>query len=155
MREAVGGTMILNIALIFIVLINGYLAISVQYTRAFRVKNQIVSYIEQYEGYTPAAQEVISSYLSRVGYRPAILGTLNCGNESSLGAMDVDVSRPGLGYCVSQVGGPSTGPHMGGNVYRVTTYLSLELPIVGNLYQTVTGFPGIPIRGETRLIFSQ
>ena len=50
MRDAIGQVFALQIILAFVLLINGYMAYSVNYTRAFRVKNQIVTFIEQYEG---------------------------------------------------------------------------------------------------------
>ena len=52
MRDAIGGLFSLQIILAFILLVNGYLAYSVNYTRAFRVKNGIVNILEQYEGHT-------------------------------------------------------------------------------------------------------
>ena len=43
MRDALGGLFSLQIILAFVLLINGYLAYSVNYTRAFRVKNGIIN----------------------------------------------------------------------------------------------------------------
>ena len=146
MREAVGGTVVLNVALIFIVLINGYLAISVQYTKAFRVKNQIINIIEQYEGYTPAAQDVIGDFIWEARYHPGV-NTVTCPDGSL-------PTPPGHLYCVERISAMTVGPNSGGNVYRVTTFLSLQLPFVGQLMETATGFNGIPIRGETKLVFS-
>ena len=50
MRDAIGQVFALQVILGFVLLINGYMAYSVNYTRAFRVKNQIINIIEQYEG---------------------------------------------------------------------------------------------------------
>ena len=55
MRDAIGQVFALQVILAFVLLINGYMAYSVNYTRAFRVKNQIVNIIEQYEGPTDEA----------------------------------------------------------------------------------------------------
>ena len=46
MRDAIGQVFTLQIILAFVLLINGYMAYSVNYTRAFRVKNQIVTFID-------------------------------------------------------------------------------------------------------------
>jgi len=150
MREAIGGSVILNIALVFIVLINGYLAVSVQYTKAFRVKNQIVSYIEQYEGFSDLAEDRIADYIGRVMYDPGIAVT--CPPVAGEGG-SVNVPTNPSTYCVVRMPGPGIGAG-NASVYRVTTFLTIQLPFVGNLMETVTGLPGIPIRGETKLVFS-
>ena len=42
MREAIGGTWLLTIVLVFIVLFSSFLALSINYSKAFKVKNGIV-----------------------------------------------------------------------------------------------------------------
>ena len=66
MRDAIGQVFTLQIILAFVLLINGYMAYSVNYTRAFRVKNQIVNIIEQYEGPTKdEGMEKINDYINK------------------------------------------------------------------------------------------
>ena len=50
MRDAFGGVTNLVIIVVFLTLVSGYLAFNVNYTKAFRVKNKIISTFEQYEG---------------------------------------------------------------------------------------------------------
>ena len=50
MRDAFGGIVNLSMIVIFLVLVCGYLAFNVNYTKAFRVKNYIITTMEQYEG---------------------------------------------------------------------------------------------------------
>ena len=50
MREAVGGTLLLQIVLVFLVVYIGFMAIILNYGTVFRTKNKIINYIEQYEG---------------------------------------------------------------------------------------------------------
>ena len=66
MRDAFGSLISIQVILAFVLLINGYLAYSVNYTRAFRVKNGIINIIEQYEGHTEAAKDKISSGIGRL-----------------------------------------------------------------------------------------
>ena len=49
MRDAFGGIVNLSMIVIFLVLVCGYLAFNVNYTKAFRVKNYIITTMEQYE----------------------------------------------------------------------------------------------------------
>ena len=68
MREAIGGTWIFSIVIVFIVLFTSFLALSVNYSKAFKVKNGIVNIIEKREGISDATVDEISDYLNNVGY---------------------------------------------------------------------------------------
>ena len=66
MRDAIGGVFSLQIILIFVILINGYMAYSVNYTRAFRVKNGIINIVEEREGFSQNSKttELIHNYVT-------------------------------------------------------------------------------------------
>ena len=68
MREAIGGTWIFSIVIVFIVLFTSFLAISVNYSKAFKVKNGIINIIEKKEGVSDSTVAEISDYLNNVGY---------------------------------------------------------------------------------------
>ena len=46
MRDAIGGVVNITIIVTFLVIVSGYLAFNVNYTKAFRVKNKIITTIE-------------------------------------------------------------------------------------------------------------
>ena len=52
MREAIGGTWLFGIVILFIALFSAFLAYSVSYTKAFNTKNEIINIIERNEGFT-------------------------------------------------------------------------------------------------------
>ena len=56
MREAIGGAWLMGVVVFFIVLFTSYLALSVNHSRAFNVKNAIVEIIERHNGYTYCAR---------------------------------------------------------------------------------------------------
>lgn len=68
MRESVGATQIFSICLTFIILFTAYLAISVNYAKAFRTKSHIITMIEENEGYSDEVGERITNYLINQGY---------------------------------------------------------------------------------------
>lgn len=68
MKESIGGAWILAICMTFIVLFTGYLAISVNYSKAFRLKSDIVNEIEEADGLDGATEEKIKTYLTSQGY---------------------------------------------------------------------------------------
>ena len=73
MKDALGGIVNIWFIAVFIVIISGYLAFSIQYNKAFRMKNEIIEAIEQCDGYENGtsrlcAQEIITSYMKQIGY---------------------------------------------------------------------------------------
>ena len=83
MKEAFGGTWIMGFVVLFIVLFSAYLAVSVNYTRAFKVKNKIVNIIEENEGFNTRSKERISTYLNEIGYNTVQIDSGRCPNGSS------------------------------------------------------------------------
>ena len=60
MRESIGGLWLFSIVVTFIVLFVSFLAYSISYTRAFKVKNEIINYIERAEGFTKSDRDIRS-----------------------------------------------------------------------------------------------
>ena len=50
MRESIGGTWITQLVIVMMFVFVAFLALSVNYSKAFRVKNQMISIIEKYGG---------------------------------------------------------------------------------------------------------
>ncbi len=63
-----GSVWIFAICMTFIVLFTGYIAISVNYSKAFRIKSYIVSKIEENNGTYSGFQDEIKTYLTAQGY---------------------------------------------------------------------------------------
>ena len=78
MRDAIGGVVNIQMILVFIAIISGYLAFSVSYTKAVHVKDFIINKIEEYEGYddfdggvsgkTELIKTAVKDYMDRIGY---------------------------------------------------------------------------------------
>jgi hypothetical protein len=93
---------------IFIILYNSLLAIAVNYAMVFRVKNQIINLLEQYEG-CGGAKAKIDDYIASVGYYRASTAT----------------QGP---YSIVPVQIPNRGTY-----YVVTTYIKFDFPMVQNI----------------------
>ena len=151
MRDAIGGFFSLQIILVFILLVNGYLAYSVNYTRAFRVKNGIVNILEQYEGHTEEAKERIADYVDGMRYEiPANM--LNyCDSEDSNSSCQCFTNQ---GYCVKMTAVSGTDPNSDeyrGVYYTVVTYVNIDIPVL-NRFINLGNF--LQVRGETRAIYT-
>lgn len=72
MRDAIGSTWLLGIIMAFMILFIGYISIAINLAKSFQVKNDIVTMVENNEGYSRGhddeLEEKIKAYLSNRGY---------------------------------------------------------------------------------------
>ena len=68
MNESVGGALMLRIFLVVIVLFVIFMAVSINYARAFRTKNGVINIIEQYEGINNKSKSKIENYINKMAY---------------------------------------------------------------------------------------
>ena len=149
MRDAIGQVFTLQIILAFVLLINGYMAYSVNYTRAFRVKNQIVNIIEQYEGpYNKEAIEKINSYIDRTAYNVPARLTQDFLNDYA----DVDDKDCMNGWCyvAHDVSIDSGDGERKGKYYSIVTFVNIDIPVINNL---VGLGDFLRVVGETKTIY--
>ena len=123
MRDAMGGTVALVIIVIFIVFALGYMAFNVNYTKAFRMKNKIISVYENYNGDCGSAcRKEIVSYAKTIGY--SLGSNMTCSGYDGTG---VD----GL-YCYNEV--INQGGRMGNSkYYKIVTKINVEVPIINRI----------------------
>lgn len=150
MRDAIGGTFSLQIILFFLVVINAYLAFSVNYTKAFRIKNNIIAIIEQQEGYTTgtnldaensSAEERIFALMKKANYT-IDRNSLRC-NE---GYTQIYDTMQNTGFCLQLHKNAD-----GSGYYSVITQVNIDIPIVNNILPLSGIFS---IKGETKSIYS-
>ena len=126
MRDALGGTVNIVIIVVFIVFALGYMAFNVNYTKAFRMKDKIVSVYEKYNGTcTSACQTEISTYSKKIGYNP---DTIICGDAK---AMTIEGKTL---FCVdsTQVGNiDDMNPRC---YYHISTKININIPLLENIY---------------------
>lgn len=83
MREAVGGTMLMYIVFFFLLIYIFFMAVVINYGRVFRVKNSIISYIEEQEGFKSSDDiSGLISYASSLGYNGDIYVCYSEGSAS-------------------------------------------------------------------------
>lgn len=152
MREAIGGTWIFTIVIVFIVLFTSYLAISVNYSKAFKVKNGIVSIIENNEGLTSDAQEEVENYLQNIGYN--VYGSCDTDMSDQGGSVEykkgclvsatATSAKNRYKYCISKT--RVRDNTLDKSYYKVTVFFRLDLPVLGNIFT-------FPVTGETKVIY--
>lgn len=134
MKESIGASWLIGIVVTFIFLFSAFLAMAINYAKAFNVKNYIMNTIEQYEGYTEEAQANISAYLSRVGYNQ---GATSCAKSDFWGDQTPVITD---GYCTAQIDEADV------SYFKVQTFIVLEIPMINFKLK-------VPINGETSSIY--
>ncbi len=141
MRDALGGTVNLVIVIVFIVIVFGYLAFNVNYTKAFRMKNKIISTYEDYNGDCDSdCQKIIQDYAKQVGYRPDIPSCPEGMHEAN----NVILSEGYSGkYCFKEISVNSSASTSGNDYipmdsssrkyYRIATKITVDIPIIKNV----------------------
>ena len=137
MKDAFGGIVSIAFIAVFLVIVSGVLGLTVSYTKAFRMKNIVISAIEQYEGYgcfsaSSGCRDKIEEGAKKIGYSSNV--DLNC--PSSYEKVE---GR----FCYRK------DPTNGGNfIYKIITQVDIDIPIINKL----TGFSFFQINGDTRTI---
>ena len=158
MRESIGGAWLFGIVIIFIFFFSAFLAYSISYTKAFNVKNSIISLIEMNEGYNTAEIDDLASLddaelsesvegeafklIKNAGYNYSGAQGITC--EGTLNGGAPNTINEG-GYCIVKY--CPNGQNNSNTHYKITTYIALKLPVINITVK-------IPISGETRTIYS-
>ncbi len=153
MKESIGGAWLFGVIVAFMMIFVGYLVIMINYTTAFKLKNEVVHVIERYEGLSSGdngSVKIINQYLKNSKYNA--VGTCECETANSCyGATDLDNANltqinnsnknDRYYYCVqfyntSNADNPNTG------FYETQLFLNFNLPVLGRIAK-------ITIRGQT------
>lgn len=143
MREAIGGYFSLTILFFFVLLVSGFISLSINYTKAYRVKNNVLTYLEKYEG-NPNNEELLdytSNYIQSVGYKVS---------NDSINAAEND------GYTCSTYQGEEQGwcykknASSGGRfTIDIVVFIGLDIPIINKVF---SGFKFFWLNGTTSSI---
>lgn len=139
MRDALGGTVNLIIIVVFITLVLGYLAFNVNYTKAFRMKNKIISVYEDYHGNCldgNDCQQAIQDYAKQVGYQPKLTSCPE--GMSPVHSVIFSEGYSGM-YCLKEIPVNRKLPASDSSLlidstekvyYKVATKITLDVPII-------------------------
>ena len=140
MKDAFGGILNLVFIIVFLLLVSGILALTVNYTKAFRMKNFVISAIEQYESYgcfdrassygDSSCRQKIKDSAESIGYHPV---HLHC----SAGYESTDSY-----FCYKENQSES------GKYYTIVTQVNIDIPIINR----IMGLDFFQVHGDTRVI---
>lgn len=154
MKEAISGTWLFQLVIVFILIFTGYLALSLNYSKSFRVKNEVISIIEREEGMTSGstteygAIKLIANYLTRSGYGTMGKCPTDTDNDAPwYGALSIDTESETKSdslfeqvtdankeyyYCVKKISGYyEKEPQI--SYYKVQFFFKFDLPVLGQI----------------------
>lgn len=156
MKEAIGGVFSLEFIIVFLLILNGYMAFNVNYTKAFRVKNEIRSIIQKNEGLTDSAMEQIEEYMDEVKYTQSQGFNQYCQNHG----MYTCTTNTGRSFCMDVTTSDkygtrktATGEENIAAYYTVTTFVDINIPIINKFFDRLGGL--FAVSGETSLIYTK
>lgn len=139
MRVAIGGTWITQLVIVLMFIFSAFLALSMNYSRAFGVKNEVISIIEKKGGLTNSAVEIANNYLKSINYKE--VGTcqkgsygVNINTTATTGRIEqvTDQSKK-YNYCVTKLNSASVNfKHK--SFYEVEMFFRFNLPVIGNIF---------------------
>ena len=158
MREATGSSLLLYIVIIIVGVVMLLFVTILSYAKAYGAKNKIINALETYydvayvnEDSNPVKAE-IDENLRKMGY--TITRNNYCNNSRVLnhlnelglkGAVNLNSAANGrYNYCLYKVD-KSTGKIDDGHYYLVVTFISYNIPVIGN-------FMLFPVYGETKIL---
>jgi len=155
MKEATGGIFSLEFIIVFLLILNGYMAFNVNYTKAFRVKNEIRSIIQKNEGLTDSAMEQIEEYMDKVNYTQSKgfndycqnRGMYTCTINGRSFCMDVTTSDK---YGTRET---ASGTENIAAYYTITTFVDINIPVINKFFDRLGGL--FAVSGETSLIYTK
>lgn len=141
MRDAMGGIVNIALIVIFLVIIMGYLAFNINYMKAFKVKNKIITTFEQYEGAcenkeSPCRRE-IQKYINQVGYNTNFeWKNLDGGYTKAEGFAYQRVTPEKAGINDTEK-----------FYYKIVTQITIDIPIINKV---LDGLDTFRITGDTK-----
>lgn len=143
MRESIGGAWLLGIVMTFIVLFASFLAVSINYSKAFKVKNNVVDLIEKNEGVNSSTVADIYNYLQSEGY--ILKGPCRNGGKG-FDKDGVATNQSKSLYCVKENKIQDSDTGLEKSYYSVEVFFRLDLPIFGDVFT-------FHVNGETMSIY--
>ena len=142
MQDAFGGVINMLFVILFLLIIIAVLGLVVSYTKAFKMKNIIITHIENYEAsgcFTEdtACMNKIKASAEGIGYGSRIKCPEDYGKIDGL-------------FCYKEIISTNTENHVSSRPtsYRIITQVDLDLPIISSIF-SINFFQVV---GDTRVI---
>lgn len=156
MKEAVGGISLFTIVIVFVILFTGYISLSINYSKAYNVKNELVNIIRNQGGVctssTPSASdncynfvEQITDYFKETNYRST--GRCKDGYVGYTRNGELASSGERTAFCVRGISANGNSELPNALYYKVQVFWQLDIPIFSSVFNFSTD-------GETARVYA-
>ena len=136
MRQAIGTTWLMQLVIVFTLIMVAFITLTINYTKAFKLKNEVISMIERNEGFNETQNgtvTLINNYLMYNGY--SVTGSCNSDEYGMISLNDVKselgVSGQKYYYCIQKI--KRSSPTFTDRVkYKIRIFYHFNLPILGD-----------------------
>lgn len=148
MRESIGSAWLYGLVIGFVILFTSFLAVAVNYTKVFRVKNEVTTIIEKHEGLSTKTNNLPGGSLSLIGNYLKSIGYTNVGRcpggsnkDNWFGFVEgsntlVQAHNDKYLFCVKKNASErplSSGHKKTSYYYDLVFFFKVDLPIIGEL----------------------
>lgn len=157
MKESIGGISLFNIVIVFVILFTGYISLSINYSKAYNVKNELITIIKNQGGVCTSSNsgsggncynfsEQIAEFFKETSYRN--LGNCDTGDGWIGYSRSGDLVSDGKNsaFCVKAIKLKSNSELPNALYYQVKVFYQLDLPVI-------RAFFDFSIFGETSRIY--
>lgn len=133
MRQSIGGVWIFQLMILFILLFVGYIILTIQYSKTVKMKNEVITMYEKYDGLNEQSIALVNQYLESSHYTATGVCTKKAvsGLYGALSLQDdeLEEAEPNRKYyyCIKKYKGANKTRY-----YQVTLFYRFNLPIIGD-----------------------
>lgn len=136
MKDAIGSYFNYTLLFVFIFIVVGFITLAMNYTKAYRVKNNVLTYLEKYEGNVSNEEMlgIIDSHIKSVGYQT--------NNDYITAAKDEGYECPTLkeqvqGWCYKKIKNNIKKDEF--NI-EIVVFINLDIPFINRIFPNVKFF---------------
>ncbi len=139
MRDAIGGYFNLTLLFFFIILVSALIALAISYTRTYRVKNNVISYVEKYEGNMDNKEMLGStfSYIKSVGYK-ANSDSINAATRQGYKCATYEGEE--LGWCYKKNSVSTSEDNEKSVTVDMVFFVNLNIPFINRIFSNISFF---------------
>lgn len=152
MKEGYGGAMALGFMMTFIIIMSGYTAFTINYSKAFKVKSKLIDTIQKYDNdmKNPNIEKEMKDYIKEIGYSASSEFMKNCGGDN-----EYQAGPSGQGWCYivfeeNTNGQSKIKTYTKKRYVKVRTYVSIDIPVINRIFSGIRVFT---VEGSTKSIY--
>ncbi|MCH5167339.1 MAG: hypothetical protein J1F35_05540 [Erysipelotrichales bacterium] len=149
MKNSISGLWLFAMVIVFMMILIAYVAISINYSNAYKLKTAMVTKIEQYDGWNSLSKRELDNMLYSSGYRQTGYCKKPDDGSKYIGVLNGNVTVNPVtmqNYCIYRTKRSERNGAEEKYYYHVTVFFGFNLPVLGDIYT-------FKISGETAEIY--